>query len=167
MSTDAARYNPMAYHNGSVWPHDNSLIAAGLARAGRVDLTAELTGELFEASRHCPDHRLSELWCGLSRDESPRPVAYPSACSPQAWAAGTPFLCLQACLGVSIDAPRTTLRVSNPVLPAGIDRLDLTDLRIAGKRADLRFRRDADGATSVEIAQADPGLCVDLNHGSE
>jgi len=162
VSDDAARYNPMGYHNGSVWPHDTSLIAAGLARAGRPDLSAELTEELFDASCHFPDHRLPELWCGLSREQSPRPVAFPSACSPQAWAAGSPFMCLQACLGLSIDAPAATLRVSNPVLPASIHHLDLRDIRIGTKSATLRFHHDPDGTTRVETPQADRGLNVEI-----
>jgi glycogen debranching enzyme len=167
VSTEAARYNPMGYHNGSIWPHDNSIIAAGLARAGRPDVTAEVTAELFEASRHFPEHRLPELWCGLSRTESSRPVAYPSACSPQAWAAGAPFLCLQACLGLSIDAPAKRLLVAGPVLPDGVDRLDLHEIRIGNKSVSLRFCRDADGAASVETIHADGGLNVEVRPSSD
>jgi glycogen debranching enzyme len=162
VSTGAARYNPMGYHNGSVWPHDNSLIAAGAARYGRTDLACMITSELFDASWHFQEHRLPELWCGLPRDGTSRPVAYPSACAPQAWAAGAPFLCLQACLGITIDAPNRRVRVADPALPDGLERLELNGLTVQGLRADLVFRACGEGGVEVEVTNADAGLQVDL-----
>ncbi len=162
LSTDAIRYNPMGYHNGSVWPHDTSIITAGIARSGDTRLAAEITGELFDASGHFPEHRLPELWCGISREESGRPVAYPSACSPQAWSAGAPFLCLQACLGLKIDAPMETVTLTRPALPAGIDVVNINGLHVGKGQVHLRFKRRADGGADVETLSADHGVQVDL-----
>ena len=159
VSTAASRYNPMGYHTGTVWPHDTSIVAAGLARLGRAPAARALNSHLFDASVHFPEHRLPELWCGLARDETAAPVAYPSACSPQVWAAGTPFLCLQACLGLQLDAARKRVTVSNSVLPADIDRLDLNDVSLAGGRFSLRFKRSGD-EVSVETLRADEGISV-------
>lgn len=162
LSTDAVRYNPMGYHNGSVWPHDTSLIATGMARAGRPELAASITTDLFDASCNFPSHRLPELLCGLSREESAQPVAFPSACAPQAWAAGAPFLCLQACLGITVDAPTQSVRVENPILPDRVDSLDIDELRIGTGKVKLRFERAASGETAVETVHADPGLQVQI-----
>lgn len=160
LSTRAARYNPMGYHNGCVWPHDNSIIAAGAARAGQGALARGITAELFDASCRFPAHRLPELWCGLPRSETARPVAFPSACAPQAWAAGAPFLCLQACLGISVDAGDTVIRVSDPQLPADLDRIEVHGLNVNGRRADIIFRRRDCGRVEVEVQKADRGLEV-------
>ncbi len=162
VATDAARYNPMGYHNGSVWPHDNSLIAAGAARTGETGLACRITTELFDASCHFPEHRLPELWCGLPRSETAQPVAFPSACAPQAWAAGSAFLCLQACLGIEVDGLGPEIRISDPVLPADLDWLEVTDLRVGGHRASLRFRRRDAQHAEVEVVHADPALRVEV-----
>lgn len=162
LSTEAALYNPMGYHNGSVWPHDTSIVAAGLARAGAIHLTAGLTAQLFAASTHFHDHRLPELWCGMSREESATPIAFPAACAPQAWAAGAPFLCLQACLGLDIDATAGRIGISHPVLPDGVDRIEIDGLRVGKGRATLSFRQIKDGTASVEAVRADGGVRVDV-----
>jgi glycogen debranching enzyme len=106
------RYNPMGYHTGSVWPHDNALIALGLSRIGRNDLVLPILSGQFEAGTYFDLHRMPELFCGFSREGSAGPVLYPVACAPQAWAAGAVFLLFQACLGLHIDAPRKVLRPS-------------------------------------------------------
>jgi glycogen debranching enzyme len=160
VSTASSRFNPMGYHTGTVWPHDTSIVAAGLARSGRSAEACALTDELFNASVHFPEHRFTELWCGLARGETAAPVAYSSACSPQVWAAGTPFLCLQACLGLNLDAAQKRVTVSNPVLPAYIERLDLDEVPLAGGRFGLRFKRSGDDV-SVETLRADAGISVD------
>lgn len=162
VATDAARYNPMGYHNGSVWPHDNSLIAAGATTAGHTGLACQITTELFDASCHFPEHRLPELWCGLSRTETAQPVAFPSACAPQAWAAGSAFLCLQACLGLEIDARASTVRITDPVLPADLDWLEVNGLCVDGHCADLIFRRCGTEVIDVEIVRADAALTIDI-----
>ncbi|MBX3477580.1 MAG: amylo-alpha-1,6-glucosidase [Brevundimonas sp.] len=147
LATGQARFNPMSYHNGSVWPHDTALAAAGMARYGERDAVALLLGEIYAAAMHF-HLRLPELFCGFERQPGEPPIAYPVACLPQAWAAGSVFLMLQAALGVRIDAVEGVIEVDDPVLPAGIDRLNVTDLQVGEARIDLNFQR-IDGHTVV------------------
>ena len=132
-------YNPMSYHNGSVWPHDNAVIAAGLRRYGYLDQLERLFTGLFEAALHFPYYRLPELFCGFTRRPTGAPVRYPIACDPQAWALGTPFMLLRAVLGLS--GSTSGLRVSQPRLPSWLRELTVTNLRIRGGVIDLRFTR--------------------------
>jgi glycogen debranching enzyme len=136
-----AVFNPLSYHNGSVWPHDNSLCALGAARSGRHDAALKLLDGLYSASLHFRRQRLPELFCGLGRSEGDFLVHYPVSCSPQAWASGSLFLLLQACLGLRPDAPRRTLTISNPQLPEFVGGLDLYGLRVGGSRVSLHFAR--------------------------
>jgi glycogen debranching enzyme len=145
LATGEQRYNPMSYHNGSVWPHDNSIAAAGLSRYGFTDHAMRVLRGLFDASRHVNLHRLPELFCGFERGESEGPILYPVACSPQAWAAGAPFLLLQATLGLRIDASRRRVLFERPVLPPFLDELVLRHLRVGDARIDLQLRRHSDG----------------------
>ncbi|WP_175835282.1 amylo-alpha-1,6-glucosidase [Burkholderia anthina] len=147
------RFNPMAYHNGSVWPHDNALIARGLARYGDKTAAVNLLRALFEAAVSF-EMRLPELFCGFPRRRGEPPTAYPVACLPQAWAAGAPFMMLQACLGVSVDAARQEVRVERPALPEGVDWLRIDELRVGDETVSLTFRR-VDG--QVVAAAAQPG----------
>ncbi|KVX21465.1 amylo-alpha-1,6-glucosidase [Burkholderia ubonensis] len=146
------RFNPMAYHNGSVWPHDNALTARGLARYGDKAAVLNLLRSLFEAAVSF-EMRLPELFCGFPRRRGEPPTAYPVACLPQAWAAGAPFMMLQACLGVSVDAARHEVRVERPALPEGVDWLRIDDLRVGDDSVSLTFRR-VDGQV---VAAAEPG----------
>jgi glycogen debranching enzyme len=130
----------MSYHNGSVWPHDTSLCAAGMARYGERAAVAELIAEVYAAATHF-QLRLPELFCGFARQTGEPPIAYPVACLPQAWAAGSVFLMLQAALGVSIDALEGRIDIDDPVLPPGIDRLNVSNLQVGTARLDLAFRR--------------------------
>ena len=140
LATGQARFNPMSYHNGSVWPHDTALGAAGMARYGERDAVAMLLGEIYGAAAHF-QLRLPELFCGFERMPGEPPIAYPVACLPQAWAAGSVFLMLQAALGVSIDAVDGTVDIRDPVLPSGIDRLNLTNLQVGEAKVDILFQR--------------------------
>ena len=153
VATGSAIYNPMHYHVGSVWPHDTSLAAAGAARAGRTDLAAALFADLRAAAAGFPDFRLPELFCGFDRREVSRASPYLSACAPQAWAAGAPFLMLQAVLGIEIDAVRRRIVFDRPALPDGVDLLCLRRLPLVGRRIDLNIRRARDGAT-LEVISA-------------
>ncbi|HEX7182182.1 MAG TPA: amylo-alpha-1,6-glucosidase [Thermoanaerobaculia bacterium] len=135
------RYNPMSYHNGSVWPHDNALIAFGLARYGLKDLAVRLLSGLFDTSFHVDLQRMPELFCGFHRRSHEGPTRYPVACSPQAWAAGSVFLLLQACMGLFIDAPRRQIHFIHPELPPWLKRLSIENLQVGGARVDLRLRR--------------------------
>ncbi len=157
IAAGAARYNPMGYHTGSIWPHDNSLIAAGLARYGYTRDASRITTTLFDSACEFDHHRLPELWCGFDRREHGRPVAYPSACAPQAWAAGAPFLCLASCLGLTVDALNSTVHVRKPVLPGAVSQLTVTDLRIGDHGVDLRFIEEDDGTTVLEVLHVPGG----------
>jgi glycogen debranching enzyme len=136
-----SRYNPISYHNGSVWPHDNSLIAAGLARYGYKAEAAQVLSALLDASTFIELNRLPELMCGLERRPGEGPTLYPVACSPQAWAAGSAFLLLQACLGLSIDAAKRRIIFEDPYLPEGIAQLRITQLRLGNSRVDVLLER--------------------------
>jgi len=140
LASGQPRFNPMSYHNGSVWPHDTAVAALGLSHYGERDGVVKLTAGLFEAATQF-EMRLPELFCGFPRAAGEPPVAYPVACLPQAWAAGSVFMLLQACLGLSIDGERGEVEIRNPSLPLGIDRLSVGDLQISDGAIDLTFER--------------------------
>jgi len=140
LATGQARFNPMSYHNGSVWPHDTAMAAAGMARYGERRAVALLLGEIYAAAAHFR-LRLPELFCGFERNSGEPPIAYPVACLPQAWAAGSVFLMLQSALGIDIDALAGTVEISDPILPAGIDRLNVNNLQVGDGRVDLTFQQ--------------------------
>ncbi|HEY6578911.1 MAG TPA: amylo-alpha-1,6-glucosidase [Rhizomicrobium sp.] len=140
LARNEARYNPMSYHNGSVWPHDTALCAAGLARYGERDGVVRLMSELFEAAVRF-DMRLPELFCGFPRSSGELPIAYPVACLPQAWSSGAPFMMLQACLGLRVDGQRREIHVDRPMLPIGIDHLELRHLFVGEEPIDIVFQR--------------------------
>jgi glycogen debranching enzyme len=135
------RFNPTSYHNGSVWPHDNALIALGFAQYGHTNEALALTAALFDAAAHMHLRRLPELFCGFDRKRGKAPTLYPVACAPQAWAACTPLALMQACLGLEIDAAASTVTLRRPRLPQFLDWLKVTDLRVGESRLDLMFRR--------------------------
>ena len=137
------RYNPMAYHNGSVWPHDNALIAAGMAAYGFKQGAMKILNGLFDASLFLDLHRLPELFCGFSRRPGESPTLYPVACSPQTWSSVALFLLLQSCLGLRIEAPRTRLSFSQPVLPPYLEHVEIKNLRIGDAAIDLSLERHA------------------------
>lgn len=154
LATGQARFNPMSYHNGSVWPHDTAMAAAGMAQYGERRAVALLLGEIYAAATHF-QMRLPELFCGFERMPGEPPIAYPVACLPQAWAAGSVFLMLQAALGVRIDAIEGTVEISRPLLPAGIDRLNITRLQVGEGMVDLTFQRM--GAHTVAVPRRNEG----------
>ena len=154
MSKSAAAYNPMSYHNGSVWPHDNAWIAAGLKRYGFVKETNRVATAMFDAAIYADYMRLPELFCGFTRRSPNRPVSYPVACSPQAWAAGAPFLILQAMLGISARAPENLLTVNHPHLPPWLNTVELRGLRVGDSRISLVFRREGDITGFSVLARA-------------
>jgi len=144
LSKSSGAYNPMSYHNGTVWPHDNALIAAGLKRYGHHKQTNRIATALFDAATYASYMRLPELFCGFTRRTPNQPVAYPVACSPQAWAAGSPFLLLQAMLGLSARAPENLLTINSPMLPPWLNTVELRNLRVGDSTLSLVFRREAD-----------------------
>ncbi len=143
VASSESRYNPISYHNGSVWPHDNGLIAAGLARYGFKDMACEILSALLAASTFVDLYRLPELFCGLDRRTHEGPTLYPVACAPQAWAAGAVFLLLQSCLGLSLNAQKKQIRLDGPHLPEAIPELWIRDLRVGDASVDLFLERRA------------------------
>jgi len=139
-----ARFNPMSYHNGSVWPHDNALIALGLARYDCKRAVETLFAGLFNAATYMDHRRLPELFCGFRHQSGKGPTLYPVACSPQAWASATPFTFLEASLGLEFDPFNGEIRLRNPRLPAFLDEVTLRDLRLSSASVDLRVRRHGD-----------------------
>lgn len=141
VASGQARYNPMSYHNGSIWPHDNALIAAGLARYGHTEAALRIMAGLFEATLHFAQHRVPELFCGFPRRDGEGPTLYPVACAPQAWSAAALFAMLQAGLGVEIDATQGAVDFRSPRLPAFINWLELRDLQVGDASVDLLLQR--------------------------
>jgi glycogen debranching enzyme len=144
------RFNPMSYHNGSVWPHDTAIAAAGLRRYGFTEPFMALATALFDAARSCDGWRLPELFCGFPRVGGYGPTPYPVACSPQAWAAGVVSQLLAEMLGLYPEAGQNRLTFVRPVLPEWLPRVELKGLRIARSRLDVVVRRDGD-ATAVDV----------------
>jgi glycogen debranching enzyme len=168
LSGRARRFNPMSYHNGSVWPHDNALIALGMKRSGSDVAAREVASQVFEAGLRFPSSRLPELWCGFTRDRRyhSMPAQYPVSCSPQAWAAGSAFMLLQALLGLEADAFEGVVRL-RPLLPTWLGRISVRKLRVAGALVDFDVLREGhrlivdvvdDGGLRVEARQAQPEL---------
>jgi glycogen debranching enzyme len=154
-------YNPIGYHTGSVWPHDTSLIAAGLKRYGFNDESNRVVSDVFRAAQHFPEYRLPELFCGFDRDHSATPVPYPVACSPQAWAAGASFLFLETMLGLRAHADRRELELHHPNLPDWLGKVTLTNLRVGEASVDLLFHRWR-GTTSAEVLRKVGDIAVTI-----
>ena len=144
------RYNPMSYHDGSIWPHDNALIALGMARYGLKRSVAHLFKGLFDAASYMDLRRLPELFCGFRRERRRGPVLYPVACAPQAWASATAFTLLEAALGLEFDAARGEIRLRDPRLPEFINEVVLRDLQLGPSSVDLRVRRHGE-EVSLEV----------------
>jgi glycogen debranching enzyme len=143
LSSRERTFNPMSYHNGSVWPHDNALIALGMKRAGADHAAREVASQVLEAGLRFPASRLPELWCGFARDQryQSTPAQYPVSCSPQAWAAGSAFMLLQALLGLEADAFDRVVRL-RPVLPNWLGRVSFRKMRVAGSQVDFDVLRE-------------------------
>jgi glycogen debranching enzyme len=154
VASGEARYNPMSYHNGSVWPHDNAVLAAGLARYGAKSHSSALLECFFDLSRALELRRMPELICGFGRRPGDGPVLYPYACAPQSWSAGAVYLMLQSCLGLSIRATERRIAFENPVLPRFLESVRLEELRIGANSVDLVVHRQ-EGDVAVEVARRD------------
>src|SRR5262245_17738339 len=156
VSSSEPRYNPMSYHDGSVWPHDNGIIAAGFSRYGFDDLVARPFDGLFDASASVESYRLPELFCGFHRRSGEGPTLYPVACSPQAWSSGVVFHLLQACLRLSLDVPARRLSIERPTLPPFLTYVRLLNLELPFGVVDLLFEQHAlDVAVTVLRRSAD------------
>jgi glycogen debranching enzyme len=144
VATGESRFNPLSYHNGSVWPHDNSIIANGMAKYGSKKLAGKVLLALLDLSSEVELRRLPELFCGLKRRPTEGPTLYPVACSPQAWASAAPFLVLEGCLGISVQAERGRIIFDRPFLPEGIQQLAIRGLRCGKVVVDLVLERRND-----------------------
>ena len=152
LSTEAARYNPLSYHNGSVWPHDTALIGTGFSLYGGKEEAGQLLKSLFDASDHFADARLPELYCGFERREGYGPTRYPVSCSPQAWAAGAPVALLLSLLGLHPNAAEQRLTLHQPTLPEWLGSLEINGLYVGSQRVHLHFTRQ-DNHTNVSIGR--------------
>ena len=147
LADDEIPFNPMSYHNGSIWPHDTAICAAGLARYQERDSVVRLMSGMFEAAVHF-NMRLPELFCGFTRSAGEAPVAYPVACLPQAWSAGSVFMMMQACLGIRVDGWKREITVERPRLPIGIDNLSIRHIAVGEAKVDVIFERIGDRVVS-------------------
>jgi glycogen debranching enzyme len=152
-------YNPMSYHNGSIWPHDNALILKGIKRYGDSKACEMIIYGLFQSGMHMSDLRLPELFCGFRRTSYDEPVPYPVACSPQAWASGSILLILQSILGLAPDALEGVLYVNNPCLPPWLDQVLLRGLRVGAASLSLLFRREEE-STVFSVTEKEGDLRV-------
>jgi len=147
VASGEARYNPISYHNGSIWPHDNAIIALGFSRYGLAKEAAQVFTAIFEAACHQELRRLPELFCGFIRKPHRGPTAYPVACAPQAWAAAAPFAFLGACLGMDLCHETDSIRFLDPIMPDFLDFVDLSHLSLRNSRVDLKFHRHGPDVT--------------------
>jgi len=159
VSVDEVKYNPMSYHNGSIWPHDNALIAHGLKKYGFHEEVVKLMSSFLDASLFIDQQRLPELFCGFRRRAVEGPVPYSVACTPQSWATGSVFLFLQSALGLSINAPKKQVRFTKPLLPEFIKTLELSNLVVGEARCDLLIQQ-MDESISVSVLKKQGDLSV-------
>jgi glycogen debranching enzyme len=157
MSANEQAYNPMSYHNGSVWPHDNAIIAQGLRYYEQFAFLEQLVTNLFEAAQFFPYYRLPELFCGFTRRETSGPVRYPTSCDPQAWAVGSIFLLIRAMLGLSCRSGE--VRVNKPFLPRWLNELYIENLSVGTARIDIEFARSR-GRTFCNVVRCDGDVKV-------
>jgi glycogen debranching enzyme len=161
VAANECRFNPMSYHNGSVWPHDNALIAHGLARYGLTDEALRIWAGLFEAGMCFELHRMPELFCGFPQQSGEGPVLYPVACAPQAWSAASVFLLLQACLGLEINAPESRICFNQPRLPRSLGELRIHNLSVGNASVDLLLvRHEQDVGVNVLRREGDVQILV-------
>lgn len=161
VARDESRYNPMSYHNGSIWPHDNALIALGLRRYGLLEATDRIFTGMLEAAAYMEFQRLPELFCGFPRRRNRGPTLYPVACSPQAWSAATPFALVQAALGLEFDPYAKEIRLRNPYLPGSIEDCTIRGLRLGDGIVNLALHGRKDDI-SMRVLEAHGDLRVSV-----
>jgi glycogen debranching enzyme len=163
LASGESRYNPMSYHNGSVWPHDNALIAAGLAAYGRREEAAKIFDGLYAASGYIDLRRLPELFCGFPRKQAQGPTFYPVACSPQAWAAAAPLSMVQSCVGLAFDPDASHIIFREPMLPGFVNDLTLRHVSVKGGSADIALRRSGRRVVVDVLARRGPVKVVTID----
>jgi glycogen debranching enzyme len=159
IATGEARYNPMSYHNGSIWPHDNALIAYGFSRYDLIQEAVQILSGTFDTALYTEAQRLPELFCGFERVKGQPPTSYPVACSPQAWSVGAVFLMIQAALGMRINAAKKTITFCHPVLPAFLKEITITNLRVNNQIIILQVRRSHEG---VDVIMLTPQVDIEI-----
>lgn len=164
IANSEVRYNPMSYHNGSVWPHDNALIGAGLARYGFKKAALRILAALFDASMFMELNRLPELYCGFPRRRGEGPTLYPVACNPQCWSSAAAFYLAQACIGLRFDTSAERVYIDNPRLPQCLDQLDITHLKVAKSVVDISLIRHAEDV-AVNVRHRAGKVEVVVTHG--
>jgi glycogen debranching enzyme len=163
VATSEARYNPMSYHNGSVWPHDNALIALGFARYGLKDEVIRIFNGLFAAATHMDLRRLPELFCGFARRPERGPTLYPVACMPQAWAAVAPLALLQASLGLGFDVAGRAVRFEHPVMPEWLEQVSLRGISLCGHQLDVQLHRGSGEVAATVLGRTGPLRVVSIS----
>lgn len=161
--TSEVRYNPMSYHNGSIWPHDNALIAFGLSRYGFKEASLRVLNALFDASQFIELNRLPELYCGFRRRNGEGPTLYPVACNPQAWSSASIFLLIQAALGIRIEATSSRIYFNNPHLPEAVRHLEIKNLKVNSGVVDVHVVRN-DGKVAVNVSRREGTVEVIVIH---
>lgn len=164
MSKNEKVYSPVAYHNGTVWPHDNSMIVLGLAKYGYTAHVKKLVSALFASAEQFEEHRLPELFCGYDNQQEETIVPFPVACSPQAWAAGTPFALVHALLGLQVDSHRKVMKI-NPTLPEEIDWIECKGIQVGKGSIDITVKKENDEIV-FDITNNTSGLKIEqvINH---
>jgi glycogen debranching enzyme len=162
LSSREHRYNPMSYHNGSVWPHDNAIAARGLATANRTDGAVKIMTGLFNAAAGLNNESLPELFCGFSREPSLGPVPYPVACHPQAWSAASVFLLMQSILGIEVRGFEHRIVMRSPMIPEWLDWIRFDDLRLGTSSISFVARRGRRGA-SIEVLEKHGPATVEVH----
>ena len=163
VATSEARYNPMSYHNGSVWPHDNALIALGFARYGLKEEVIRIFNGLFAAATHMDLRRLPELFCGFARRPGRGPTLYPVACMPQAWAAVAPLALLQASLGLGFDVAGRAVRFEHPVMPEWLEQVSLRGISLCGHQLDVQLYRGSGEVAATVLGRTGPLRVVSIS----
>lgn len=160
IASGEVRYNPMSYHNGSVWPHDNALIAMGFARYGLNEHASRLLGDMMDAAAQFDLRRLPELFCGFTRRVKRGPTPYPVACAPQAWAAAAPFALLKASIGLDLDRAEGNICLDNPTLPPQLEELTLPGLTVGGSKMSLNLTRIQDDVATEVVQRSGPARLI-------
>ena len=159
LSEDEVRYNPMSYHNGSIWPHDNSIIAAGMCAYGMKTHAAKIFRALYDAVNYFDFNSLPELFCGFRRRDGQGPTVYPGACRPQTWAAGSVFMLLGYMMGIHVDASRGEVVFENPYLPDFLNEVMVKDMRVGAGSVDFVMKR-YNGDVVVQVVKKTKKLNV-------
>jgi glycogen debranching enzyme len=162
LSTNERRYNPMSYHNGSVWPHDNAIAAMGLAQYGNRAGALRILEGLFDAAVHLETASLPELFCGFPREPRLGPVPYPVACYPQAWSAASVFMILQALLGLEVMGFERRVSINSPTIPPWLEWLRIEDLKVGDSSVSLFPRRAGDGDVVTEVFERRGSVTVQV-----